>query len=272
MAVIAASILDADFARLEHEVTRVAAAGVDAVSLDVMDGHFVPRLTFGDAVVARIRGWIDLPIEVHLMVERPESWVQPMCDAGADMIVFHLEATDDPLEVVRRVRVEQRLAGVALKHETPIDDVGDDLLAVIDLINLVAVPLGYGGSASVADTFERIAELRERIDAGGFDVAIEVDGGVKPTNAVRYVEAGADMLTAGTGIYHATDVEQAVRTLRDTTQGPADELARSRLYRFLSVPSTKPIDDAARRERLEAVRAALDIPRNVWDPISSAPR
>jgi ribulose-phosphate 3-epimerase len=270
MAVIAASILDADFARLEHEVTRVASAGVDAVSLDVMDGHFVPRLTFGDAVVARIRGWIDLPIEVHLMVERPETWVRPMCDAGADMVLFHLEAARDPFEVVRRIRVERRLAGIALKHETTIDDVTDDLLAAIDLINLVAVPLGYGGSASVADTFERIAELRQRIDTGGFDVAIEVDGGVKPANAMRYVEAGADMLTAGTGIYHAADVEEAVRTLRDSTRGPADERARGRLDRFLSVPSSEPVDDAGRRERLEALRAALDIPKNVWDPTSSA--
>ena len=269
LAIIAASILDADFARLEHEVARVAAAGVDAVSLDVMDGHFVPRLTFGDIVAARIRSWIDLPIEIHLMVERPETWVRPMCDAGADMIVFHLEAANDPFEVIERIRTEERLAGIALKHETSIDEVPDGLLAAVDLVNLVAVPLGYGGSASVADTFERITELRERIDAGGLDVAIEVDGGVKPTNAVRYVEAGADMLTVGTGIYHAADVDEAVRTLRDTTTGPADGRARARLHRFLSVPSTETVDGAARRARLDAARAALDIPKNVWDPMSS---
>jgi ribulose-phosphate 3-epimerase len=271
VAVIAASILDADFARLKHEVTRVAAAGVDAVSLDVMDGHFVPRLTFGDVVAARVRGWIDLPIEIHLMVERPEVWVQPMCDAGADMIVFHLEAARDPFEVVERVRIEGRLTGLALKHETPIDEVPDDLLAAVDLVNLVAVPLGYGGSESVADIFARIAELRRRIDAGGLHVAIEVDGGVKPSNAVRYVEAGADMLTVGTGIYHAPDVEEAVRTLRDTTSGPADERARERLHRFLSIPSSEPVDDDARRARLDTLRAALDIPKNVWDPTSPAP-
>jgi ribulose-phosphate 3-epimerase len=269
MAVIVASILDADFARLEHEVTRAAAAGVDAVSLDVMDGHFVPRLTFGDAVAARVRGWIDLPIEVHLMVERPETWVQPMCDAGADMVVFHLEAASDPFEVTDRVRAQERLAGVALRHETPIQDLPDDLLAAVDLVNLVAVPLGFGGSASVADTFERIAELRERIDAGGLDVGIEVDGGVKPSNAARYVEAGADMLTVGTGIYHAPDVGEAVRTLRHTTMGPADERARARLDRFLSIPSSEPVEDAARRARLDATRATLDIPKAVWDPLSS---
>jgi ribulose-phosphate 3-epimerase len=204
------------------------------------------------------------------MVERPETWVRPMCDAGADMIVFHLESALDPFEVVERVRAEERLAGIALKHETPIDAMPDDLLASVDLINLVAVPLGYGGSASVADIFEKIVDLRERIDGGGLNVAIEVDGGVKPSNAVRYVEAGADMLTVGTGIYHSDDVEEAVRTLRDSTRGPADERARGRLERFLSVPSSEPVDDAGRRERLEALRAALDIPKNVWDPTSSA--
>ena len=96
MAVIAASILDADFSQLQHEVTRVAEAGVDAFSLDVMDGHFVPRVTFGEDVVALVRDWIDVPIEVHLMVDEPERWIQKICDAGADMVLFHLEATSRP--------------------------------------------------------------------------------------------------------------------------------------------------------------------------------
>jgi ribulose-phosphate 3-epimerase len=270
MAIIAASILDADHARLEHEVTRVATAGVDAFSLDVMDGHFVPRLTFGDYVVARVRNWIDLPIEVHLMVERPETWVQRMCDAGADMIVFHLEAARDPFEVVEAIRAEGRAAGVALKHDAPIDALPDELIAAVDLVNLVAVPLGYGGSESAGDTLERIGELRGRIDAGGFTVGIEVDGGVKPSNAQRYVQAGADMLTVGTGIYHAADVTEAVGTLHESTEGPQDEEARARLGHFLSVPSWAPVDDAARRARLEALRESLDIPKNVWDPLTTA--
>jgi ribulose-phosphate 3-epimerase len=271
VAIIAASILDADYARLQYEVTRVAAAGVDAFSLDVMDGHFVPRLTFGDYVAARVRGWIDLPIEIHLMVERPEAWVQRMCDAGADMIVFHLEAARDPFEIVERVRAEQRSVGVALKDQTPVERLHDDLLAAVDLVNLVAVPLGYGGSASAADTLDRIGELRARVDAAGLDVGIEVDGGVKPANAVRFVRAGADMLTVGTGIYQAPDADEAVRTLRDSTSGPLDERSRSRLRHFLSVPSSTPIDDAARRARLEQLRATLDIPKNVWDPLTTGP-
>lgn len=269
LAIIAASILDADHARLQDEVTRVAAAGVDAFSLDVMDGHFVPRLTFGDPVVARIRNWTDRPIEIHLMVERPETWVQRMCDAGADMVVFHLEAAADPFDVVERIRAERRAVGVAVRHDTPIGDLADELLAAVDLVNLVAVPLGFGGSASADDTFERIEKLRGRLDAAGLRTGIEVDGGVKPSTAVRYAEAGADMLTVGTGIYRAPDVGDAVRTLRDSTAA-GDERARERLGLFLSLPSSSPVDDDGRRARLDAIRADLDIPKRVWDPLTSA--
>jgi ribulose-phosphate 3-epimerase len=265
VAIIAASILDADYSRLEHEVTRVEAAGVDAFSMDVMDAHFVPRLTFGDYVVARIREWVHVPIEIHLMVERPETWVGPMCDAGADMVVFHLEATDDPAGVIALVRAEQRSVGMAVRLDTPIERIPPDLLAAVDLVNLVAVPLGYGGSASAADTFERIAALRARLDAAGLQTAIEVDGGVKPSTALDYVEAGADMLTVGTGIYRAPDVPEAVRTLRETTR-ESDERARARLEGFLSMPSSSPVDPAGRRARLEALRASLDVATTIWDP------
>lgn len=268
MAIIAASILDADFARLEHEVTRVAAAGVDAFSLDVMDGHFVPRLTFGDHVVARVRNWTDLPIEIHLMVERPAGMVQRMCDAGADMVVFHLEAAPDPFEVVELVRAQERAVGVAVRLDTPIDDLTDELLAAVDLVNLVAVPLGFGGSESAADTFDRIRALRERVEAAGLQTGIEVDGGVKPSSAVRYAEAGADMLTVGTGIYHAPDADEAVTSLRESTRAH-DDVARGRLGRFLAVPSSASVDDASRRARLDEVRRGLDIPRGVWDPLTS---
>jgi ribulose-phosphate 3-epimerase len=238
MAVIAASILDADFSHLEHEVTRVAEAGVDAFSLDVMDGSFVPRVTFGDDVVALVRDWIDLPIEVHLMVDEPERWIQKICDAGADMVLFHLEATSSPHEIVDHVRGEGRRVGVAIKEETPLAALSAELLAAVDLVNLLSVPIGFGGSPSAPDTLDRIKELRGRADAIEAQLAIEVDGGVKPENAGRYVEAGADMLTVGTGIYHAPDAARAVATLRSATGGPRDDLSRERLRRFLAVPSS----------------------------------
>jgi ribulose-phosphate 3-epimerase len=239
MAVIAASILDADFSQLKHEVTRVAEAGVDAFSLDVIDGHFAPRVTFGEDVVARVRDWIDLPIEVHLMVDEPERWIQKICDAGADMVLFHLEATSRPNEIIDHLRNEGRLVGVAIKDETPLAELSAELLSAVDLVNLLSVPIGFGGSPSAPDTLDRIKELRGRADAFEAELAIEVDGGVKPENAGRYVEAGADMLTVGTGIYHAPDAARAVATLRSATSGPRDDRSRERLRRFLAVPSSR---------------------------------
>jgi ribulose-phosphate 3-epimerase len=242
MTVIAASILDADFGSLRHEIRRVADAGVDAFSLDVMDGAFVPRATFGELLVDQIRTWVDLPLEVHLMVRDPASWVERMTAAGADLVMFHLEAAPDPMAVVDLVRRHGRLPGLAVRNDTPIRDIPADLLAAVDVVNLVAVPLGWGGSASAGDTFDRIAELRARIDSTGGNTAIEVDGGVKPENATAYVDAGADMLTSGTGIYHAPDPVEAVRRLKESTRGPADEAARRRLRAFLAVPSRTPAE------------------------------
>lgn len=239
MAVISASILDADFSRLRDEVERVAQAGVDAFSLDVIDGHFAPRISFGESVVALVRKWIVLPIEVHLMVERPETFVERMCEAGADLILFHLEATDDAKGIVDYLRSEGRCAGVAVKEDTPIDAIPDELLGAVDVVNLLSVPIGFGGSPSAPDTLERIAYLRRRADALGVSLGIEVDGGVKPANAGGYVEAGADMLTVGTGIYHADDAAEAVRTLETATAGPADADARRRLHAFLDAPATR---------------------------------
>jgi ribulose-phosphate 3-epimerase len=270
MAVISASILDADFSRLRAEVERVRDAGIDAFSLDVMDGHFVPRITFGEYVVAQIRNWVDVPLEVHLMVAEPEKWIQRMCDAGADLILFHLEATDDPMRIVEHVRSERRSVGVALRAETPIDDLSDELLQALDVVNLVSVPIGFGGGRSAPDTFTRLALLRERADAVARQLAIEVDGGVKADNAPRYVEAGADMLTVGTGIYHAPDETQAVKLLRAGTVGPADAAARRRLAPFLGLPSATPVDDEARRARLESLRVAQDVSTRVWDPLNSS--
>ena len=269
MAVIAASILDADLSRFEHEVSRVAAAGVDAFSVDVMDGHFVPRVTFADYVVALVRNWTDLPIEAHLMVAEPERLIQKIADAGADMIVFHLEATSKHDEVISHIRDERRRVGIAIKEDTPLDALSDELLSAVDLVNLLSVPIGFGGSPSAPDTLDRIRALRHRADSVNANLAIEVDGGVKPENAHQYVDAGADMLTVGTGIYRASDAVAAVNTLRESTGGEPDRTARDRLASFLATPSLDPIDDEGRRNRLEVLRSAQEISTRNWDPLNS---
>ena len=270
MAVIEASILDANYAELRHEVVRVAEAGVDAFHLDVMDGQLTPRLTFGEYVVAQVRNWIEVPIEVHLAVLQPERLAQRVCDAGADLVVFHIEATDRHHEVVDIVRAAGRSTGIALRHDTPVSDLSDDLLLSVDWVALVAVPLGYGGHSAAPDTCARIAEVRRRCSALGHNVSIEVDGGVKPDNAFQFVDGGADAVTVGTGIYHATDVTAAVSALREVGTPEHDALARRRARRFLAAPSLDPVDDTARRRRLDDLRDALDIPRNIWDPLTSA--
>ena len=234
---ISPSILSADFAKLGEEVSAIDEAGADWIHIDVMDGHFVPRITFGAREVALIRGWIHLPIEVHLMVERPERVIEDMCIAGADLVLFHIEATEQTEAIVDHVKARGRGVGVALKAETPVSALSDDLLRTIDLVNFLAVPAGFGGNQSAPDTLHRIAALRSRIDELDLQVAIEVDGGVKPENARRYVEAGADMLTVGTGIYKAEERRRAVRTLHERTADLADAVARERLGAFLAVPS-----------------------------------
>ena len=226
-------------------------------------------MTFAEYVVALVRNWIGLPIEAHLMVAEPERLIQKICDAGADMIVFHLEATSKHREVIDHIRSERRCVGIAVKEDTPLDAISDELLSAVDLVNLLSVPIGFGGSPSAPDTLDRIRALRRRADSLEANLAIEVDGGVKPDNADQYVEAGADMLTVGTGIYRAPDAVAAVRTLRTSTAGPADRVARDRLSDFLAVPSSNPVDDAGRRNRLESLRIAQDIPTSSWDPLNS---
>ena len=269
MALIAASILDADYACLREEIRRVDAAGVDAFTLDVMDGHFAPRISFGDHVVAKVREWTMLPIEVHLMVNDPDRWVRRFCDAGGDLIIFHIEAARAPIDVIQAIRAEGRSAGIAILSHTPIDAISDAVLAEIDLVNFLAVPVGFGGNAAASDTLSRVHALRKRLVALGIDIAIEVDGGVKPDNASEFVTAGVDMLTVGTGIYRAPDVSAAVHVLRSKAAAGTVDDAKRRLGLFLSRPSRRPIDDASRRQRLEHVRQALDIPAVNWDPLNT---
>lgn len=218
MAIIAASILDADFSRLKDEIQRVDRAGVDMFTLDIMDGHFAPRITFGDYVVACVRQWTELPLEAHLMVQQPEQWVERLLDVGVDLIVFHVESTERHEEIIETVRARGRSVGLALLAESPVES-AKPWIDRIDVVNFLAVPVGFGGQKSAADTFDRIRTLRNYAAEINPNLIIEVDGGVKPNNAHLYAQAGADMLTVGTGIYHAPDVEEAVRQLKLLAKG-----------------------------------------------------
>lgn len=216
MTIIAASILDADFSNLKSEVNRADAAGVDMFTLDIMDGHFAPRITFGDYVVSQVRSWTNLPIEAHLMLERPENWVDRFVDVGVDLVVFHVEATSQHRKIIDSLRIRGVAVGMALLSSTPVDTVYP-WIEDLDVVNFLAVPVGFGGQSSAPDTFDRVRKLRTTAESRHPGLVIEVDGGVKPTNADEYVNAGADMLTVGTGLYHAPDLGRAVSGLRERT-------------------------------------------------------
>jgi len=197
---IAPSILSADFARLGEEVRGVTAAGADYIHVDVMDGHFVPNLTIGPAVVKALRPHSALPFDVHLMISPVDSYVPEFAAAGADIITVHPEAGPHLHRTVGLIKSLGKKAGVALNPATPIDAI-DYVLGDLDLVLVMSVNPGFGGQSFIASQLEKIRALRQRIDATGRPIDLEVDGGINAETARRAVEAGADVLVAGTATF-----------------------------------------------------------------------
>jgi ribulose-phosphate 3-epimerase len=214
MAVLFASILDADWNDLASEITAAERAGVDGFSVDVMDGKFVPRVTFGAQTVRDVKKNSSLPVEAHLMVSCPKALLEEFCAAGADQITVHLEALDDPLKAIRQIHALGALAGLAVLQETKLDDIPDIVFAELDALNLMAVPVGYGGGVPSGELMERIKAARKRAAALNPGLVIEIDGGMKPQNCGKFVKAGADLIVMGTGIYKAPDYAAAVSEAR----------------------------------------------------------
>ena len=197
---IAPSILSADFATLGEDVRAVSAAGADLIHVDVMDGHFVPNLTIGPKVVAALRSWSDKPFDVHLMISPVDPFVPDFADAGADIITVHPEAGPHVHRTVQLVKSLGKQAGVSLNPGTPVEAI-DNLMDDIDLILVMSVNPGFGGQAFIASQLDKIRALRARIDACGREIALEVDGGINFETAPRAIEAGADILVAGTATF-----------------------------------------------------------------------
>ena len=212
---LAPSILSADFARLGEQIDEVARAGADYIHVDVMDGHFVPNITIGAPVVASIRPVTSLPLDVHLMIERPERYISDFVKAGADIITVHVEASHHLDGTIRAIRESGAKAGVSLNPPTPLSAV-DGLIHHVDLVLIMSVNPGFGGQAFIPETLPRIANMRKMIDSRKPGVELEVDGGINADNAPEIVEAGADVLVAGNSVFRAEEgISGAMQRLRE---------------------------------------------------------
>ena len=210
---IAPSILSADFARLGEQVKAVEAAGVDRIQIDVMDGRFVPNITFGPLAVCALRPLTKLVLEVHLMVKPPEDFIEPFARAGADTLIVHQESTPHLHRAVQMIHDLKKRAGVALNPSTPAGAISE-VLGNVELILIMTVNPGFGGQQFIPETLGKIRQVRRALEERGLDSEVEVDGGIHEQTAPEVVRAGANVLVAGSAVFDAEDgVAAAIRRL-----------------------------------------------------------
>jgi ribulose-phosphate 3-epimerase len=211
---IAPSILSADLGRLAEEIQEVQAGGADWVHVDVMDGHFVPNFTLGPIVLESARRATQLPLDVHLMIDQPERWVEAYAAAGADLISVHVEGTVHLQRTLAEIRRLGKRAGVVLNPHTP-EDAIRYVIEDVDLVLLMTVNPGFGGQRFLPSVLPKVRAVRAMLDAAGVDAELEVDGGIAEDTAREVVEAGARVLVAGSAVFGAEDRRAAIAALRE---------------------------------------------------------
>lgn len=211
---VSPSILSADFVNLERDIKKAELAGADWVHVDVMDGHFVPNITIGIPVVKALRGITNLPLDVHLMIDKPERYVEGFVKAGADIITIHVEATEEPIETLKKIKSLSKKAGISIKPKTSVDEI-KDLIQYTDMTLVMTVEPGFGGQKFMTDCVSKISDVAELSDKLGMtDYLIQVDGGIDAETSKIVKEAGANVLVAGSYVYNSDDIKLAIDSLK----------------------------------------------------------
>lgn len=210
---IAPSILSADFSRLGQEIRAVERAGADLIHVDVMDGHFVPNITIGPLVVSGLRKLTSLPLDVHLMIEHPDQFVEDFAQAGSNWLTIHIETGGPLRKTIQKIRDLKVRPGIVLNPDTPLRRLYP-FLEGIDLVLLMSVYPGFGGQSFIPDTLKKLEKLRSLIDQHGYPIEIEVDGGIKVENIKPIAKAGADIFVLGTGIFKTKNYKRTIERLR----------------------------------------------------------
>ncbi|QJW47135.1 ribulose-phosphate 3-epimerase [bacterium BFN5] len=214
---IAPSILSADFSQLGEEIKKVESAGADMIHIDVMDGHFVPNLTFGPPVIAALRKVTKLPFDVHLMVKNPQNLIDPFVKAGADIITLHAETSPHLHRLIQNVKELGVKAAVALNPSTPLSTI-EEILDQLDMILIMSVNPGFGGQQFISSALNKIERLRAVLNHRKLSVDIQVDGGINERTAAQVVAAGANILVAGSAIYGSADMARTIQILKNNQE------------------------------------------------------
>ncbi len=212
---IVPSILSADFTRLGDQVREAEEAGAQRIQVDVMDGHFVPNITMGPIIVNAVRHCTTLPVEAHLMISNPEQYIEDFAKAGADVIIVHQEVSPHLHRIIQQIKAAGKMAGIALTPSTPVIML-EDILSLLDLVLIMTVNPGFGGQDFIPETLPKITRLRQLITQRGCRCDIEVDGGIHEATVPLVVQAGANLLVAGSAVYNEREsVAEAIARLRN---------------------------------------------------------